>query len=115
MLDCSNGIGGDRIEPFLPIIREFIDLSIFNTSDVQKLNTNTGAEYVHKEQLYPELYQDQIKDTPLEKIYSCSFDGDADRIVYYIPVEGFQNINLLDGDRYITLFAQFFKVILDKI
>lgn len=44
----------------------------------------------------------------MDHIRCVSFDGDADRIVYFLPVDGFKSMLLLDGDRYITLFAVFF-------
>jgi len=44
-----------------------------------------------------------------------AFDGDADRIVYYLPDKEFKNFLLLDGDRIICLFATFFKSALDAL
>lgn len=44
----------------------------------------------------------------------AAFDGDADRIVYFLPTEDLVDIKMLDGDRYIVLFAKLFKVALAK-
>lgn len=38
----------------------------------------------------------------------CSFDGDADRIVYYYP-DSQGRFHLLDGDKIATLISTFFK------
>lgn len=79
-----------------------------NFNDDQNLNIDCGAEYVHKKQHYPVNAVENLKKMDLSKTRCLSFDGDADRIVYYLPIEGFEKLHLLDGDRYISLFAKFF-------
>lgn len=49
-----------------------------------------------------------MKKLDLAKTRCLGFDGDADRIVYYLPVEGFGSIKLLDGDKIISLYALMF-------
>lgn len=45
---------------------------------------------------------------------SCSFDGDADRIVYYYTdSEG--KFHLLDGDKIATLISAFLKELLTQV
>lgn len=45
---------------------------------------------------------------------ACSFDGDADRIVYYYTdPEG--NFHLLDGDKIATLISTYLKQLLTQV
>lgn len=44
----------------------------------------------------------------------CSFDGDADRIVYYyLDVDG--HFHLIDGDKIATLISSFLKELLLEV
>ena len=55
----------------------------FNCENHEKWNTNCSAGYSHKERKYPlnkvELYPNIIK--------KLSFDGEVDRIIYYILIK----------------------------
>lgn len=69
-------------------------MNLINT-DVENpsnLNKDCGAEYVHKEQKIPINW----KGEPLSK--NVSFDGDADRQIYFYTDEN-ENIKILDGDK----------------
>lgn len=44
-----------------------------------------------------------------------AFDGDADRIVYFLPKPTLDELILFDGDRMICLFGVFFKKILGEL
>lgn len=44
----------------------------------------------------------------------CSFDGDADRIVYYYKDET-GHFHLIDGDKIATLISIFLKELLGKV
>lgn len=44
----------------------------------------------------------------------CSFDGDADRIVYYYRNEDGQ-FHLIDGDKIATLISSFLKELLLEV
>ena len=44
----------------------------------------------------------------------CSFDGDADRIVYYYS-DDHGRFHLLDGDKIATLISTFLKELLTKV
>lgn len=50
--------------------------------------------------------------TPGERC--CSFDGDADRIVYYYS-ESEGQFHLLDGDKIATLISTFLKELLTQV
>ncbi|TVY82654.1 Phosphoacetylglucosamine mutase [Lachnellula suecica] len=105
-VDCANGVGGPKLAELLKYIPKGseggVDIKIIN-DDVLKaevLNHECGADFVKTKQRAP----------PSSKAGNnercCSYDGDADRIIYYFndPENGFR---LLDGDRIATLAASF--------
>jgi phosphoacetylglucosamine mutase len=71
-----------------------------NIGNDQLLNLNCGADFVKVQQKSPESL-------PPSLLRRCvSFDGDADRVVYYYT-DGDKIFHLLDGDRIATL-SKFF-------
>lgn len=80
MIDGADGIGGLKITDLEPIQNQDkydLKIEIINDSSAGFLNDECGAEHVHKIRTWPRNAEN----------YSCdkwiSFDGDADRIVYY--------------------------------
>lgn len=66
------------------------------------LNNACGADFVKTSQRLPPSLADKLK--PGER--ACSFDGDADRIIYYyLDEEG--TFKMLDGDKIAALVAAF--------
>ena len=56
------------------------------------------------------LYQKAPEHLPLKRFPKyCSFDGDADRLIYFFQDENNQ-FRLLDGDRFSVLFALFLSM-----
>lgn len=102
-VDCANGVGGPKLAEFMKYLpRGTLEIKIIN-DDILKaeaLNHDCGADFVKTKQRAPP----SSKASYLERC--CSYDGDADRIVYYYndPEHGFR---LLDGDRIATLAASF--------
>jgi phosphoacetylglucosamine mutase len=93
-VDCANGVGAPKLADFLKYVdREVWTANIVN-DDIHtkgKLNYNAGADYVKTQQKAP---LGSVL-TPGERY--CSFDGDADRLVYYSADEGKVSChNLLD-------------------
>ncbi|CCH40582.1 putative phosphoacetylglucosamine mutase [Wickerhamomyces ciferrii] len=110
-IDAANGIGGPKIQELISnYLSEYIDFEIVNNNyqDPQALNVGSGADYVKTNQSLP----NGINPHPLN-LYS-SFDGDADRVVFYYT-DSQKNFKLLDGDKISTLLAGFFKNLLEKI
>ncbi|KAG9233105.1 N-acetylglucosamine-phosphate mutase-like protein [Amylocarpus encephaloides] len=110
-VDCANGVGGPKVAEFLKVLKEVgqqakaeVDLKVRIVNDdvlkAEALNHDCGADFVKTRQRAPP----SSKAGPNERC--CSYDGDADRIVYYFvdPQQGFR---LLDGDRIATLAASF--------
>ncbi|KAF9206015.1 Phosphoacetylglucosamine Mutase [Haplosporangium sp. Z 27] len=102
VLDCANGVGAPKFKEFLPHLGDVISVKIVNddVEDASKLNLNAGADYVKTGQRAPV----GLKMTPLERY--ASFDGDADRLVYYYQDED-GTFKLLDGDKIAGLAAMY--------
>lgn len=109
-IDAANGIGGPKIEKlFAEYLSDYIEYTIVNNkyTDPEALNVGSGADFVKTNQKLP----NGISAEPLQ-LYS-SFDGDADRVVFYYNDE--QGVfKLLDGDKISTLLAGFLKDLAEK-
>ncbi|KAI9287689.1 hypothetical protein BC943DRAFT_318623 [Umbelopsis sp. AD052] len=102
-VDCANGVGAPKLKEFL----KYIDSNVWSANIVNddiktpgKLNYNAGADYVKVQQK-----------APLGAVLNagdryCSFDGDADRLVYYYADDA-GVFHLLDGDKIAGLAAMF--------
>lgn len=105
-IDTANGIGGPQLKKLLAskdwvVPSDQIEI-INDKSDVPKLlNSECGADYVKTNQRLPK----GLSPSSFESLY-CSFDGDADRVVFYY-VDSELKFHLLDGDKISTLFAKF--------
>ena len=103
-LDCANGVGAIAAKDFIEFISpQTLKINIFsdNIENDQLLNLNCGADFVKVQQKSPESL-------PPSLLRRCvSFDGDADRVVYYYTERGNEDekriFHLLDGDRIATL------------
>ncbi|KHN31412.1 Phosphoacetylglucosamine mutase [Glycine soja] len=76
-----------------------------SSEDGGVLNDGVGADYVQKEKVLPNNFGS--KDTGIRCV---SLDGDADRLVYFtVPPESSGRIDLVDGDKILSLFALFIR------
>ena len=106
-LDCANGVGAIAAKDLRElkfISPQVLKINIFsdNIENDQLLNLNCGADFVKVQQKSPE----SLPGTLLRRC--VSFDGDADRVVYYFTDES--GFHLLDGDRIATLSKFFFDL-----
>ncbi|KAL9231219.1 hypothetical protein vseg_006474 [Gypsophila vaccaria] len=104
LVDGANGVGGDKLE----ILKEMCDgllVEVRNTSKSEgTLNEGVGADFVQKEKVLPSGFG------PSDEGLRCaSFDGDADRLVYFLVQPNSKTIELVDGDKILSLFALFIK------
>lgn len=101
-IDAANGVGGPKIEELAKYLEGFISVKVVNNKydQPQLLNSNCGADYVKTQQKLPSGIEPENL-----KLYA-SFDGDADRIVFFF-VDEENNFKLLDGDKIATLCASF--------
>ncbi|NWS70071.1 AGM1 mutase, partial [Crotophaga sulcirostris] len=107
-IDCANGIGALKLlemEPYFP--KEML-IHLYNDGTKEKLNHLCGADFVKVHQKPPA----GLDMKPNERC--CSFDGDADRIVYYYK-DPTGHFHLIDGDKIATLISIFLKELLAKI
>ncbi|CAK5023965.1 unnamed protein product [Meloidogyne enterolobii] len=122
-LDCANGVGSLWIVKYLEnngfickngldVTKEeeeknlgkniLVNLFNTNTNDGELLNNGCGADFVKIKTSLPSNFP-----TALPVGTRCaSFDGDADRLIYFYPnLEG--KICLLDGDHICAIFTKF--------
>ncbi|XP_044502095.1 phosphoacetylglucosamine mutase isoform X2 [Mangifera indica] len=105
MVDGANGVGGEKLE----IMKTKLNgLAIEVRNDGKGggvLNEGVGADFVQKEKVAPHGFSSNCAG-----IRCASLDGDADRLVYFIvPSNSGCKIDLVDGDKILSLFAVFIK------
>ncbi|CAD5118147.1 DgyrCDS6883 [Dimorphilus gyrociliatus] len=99
IVDCANGVGAKRLKDIAERFDKILSIEIRNAGE-GKLNYRCGADYVKVNQRGPEGID------CIEGQKYASFDGDADRIVFYYTDK--DNIfHLLDGDKVATLIASY--------
>ncbi|KAK4702567.1 phosphoacetylglucosamine mutase, partial [Phenoliferia sp. Uapishka_3] len=101
-VDCANGVGAPKLAAFATHLGSLLPLHITSDSisTPGALNKNCGADYVKTQQKAPP----GVTLVPGNRY--CSYDGDADRIVYYFADEQ-GTFKLLDGDKIAGLAAGF--------
>jgi phosphoacetylglucosamine mutase len=104
VVDASNGVGSIALErvqsEMISVNITDLTLNVQNIARSKPVNLDCGAEYVQKGQQPPSgIDMECIKGQLV-----CSFDGDADRIVFHGILDG-QSWALLDGDKIACLFA----------
>jgi phosphoacetylglucosamine mutase len=75
-VDCANGVGGHVMPEFCKLVKEHLQVTLYNVEETSLLNNKCGADYVKTELQFPRNYKHEESST------SLSFDGDADRIVF---------------------------------
>ncbi|NXF91740.1 AGM1 mutase, partial [Eubucco bourcierii] len=107
-VDCANGIGALKLSEMKPYLPKEVLIHLYNDGTKEKLNHFCGADFVKVNQKAPR----GLDLKPNERC--CSFDGDADRIVYYYKDTSGQ-FHLIDGDKIATLISIFLKELLAKV
>ncbi|POW04748.1 hypothetical protein PSHT_11108 [Puccinia striiformis] len=105
MVDCANGVGAPKLkamEAYLKSSALQLKLTSTDVESSEKLNKDCGADYVKTTQSAPS----GVTLEPLAR--ACSYDGDADRIVYYYYSKD-KTFRLMDGDKIATLVASYIK------
>lgn len=108
VVDGSYGIGSISVIDLASTVNKIkngsLDIDLRNGAFEGPVNDGCGAEYVQKEQLPPKNFNPQ---EDVGKIL-CSFDGDADRIVFHSFLKEQNNEwILIDGDKIAALFSLF--------
>ncbi|NXE79100.1 AGM1 mutase, partial [Cochlearius cochlearius] len=107
-IDCANGIGALKLSEMEPYFPKEVLIHLYNDGTKEKLNHLCGADFVKVHQKPPR----GLDMKPNERC--CSFDGDADRIVYYYK-DATGRFHLIDGDKIATLISIFLKELLAKV
>ncbi|XP_063964130.1 phosphoacetylglucosamine mutase-like [Lytechinus pictus] len=108
LLDGANGVGALKVMQFLNHMESSIlNITVCNDGSNGKLNEMCGADYV-------KVQQKPSSGMPSQVAVKCvSFDGDADRIVYFYTDTN-QCFHLLDGDKIATLIAGYIQELLTQ-
>ncbi|KAK1789508.1 hypothetical protein P4O66_015423 [Electrophorus voltai] len=107
LVDGANGIGALKLREMEAFLKYELQVALFNDGSSGKLNHLCGADYVKVHQRAPE----GMHMGPGERC--CSFDGDADRIIYYYN-DTAGRFRLLDGDKIATLISMSLKELLTQ-
>ncbi|XP_059898484.1 phosphoacetylglucosamine mutase [Gadus macrocephalus] len=107
LVDGANGIGALKLREMEPYLQGALKVSLFCDGTGGKLNHQCGADFVKVQQNSPKGIVMKAGER------CCSFDGDADRIVYYYS-DDHGRFHLLDGDKIATLISTFLKELLTK-
>ena len=104
VVDCANGVGAFAIENISKYLGSTLQFVPYNTDTVTPgvLNHSCGADYVKTTQKLPPSLAGVLK--PGDR--GASFDGDADRLMYFYLDERGQ-FRMLDGDKIAALVAGF--------
>lgn len=103
-MDCANGVGTQAVAEISQYLGDTLQLIPHNTaaSTTGALNNACGADFVKTTQKLPPSLHGVLK--PGQR--GCSFDGDADRLIYYyLDERGI--FRMLDGDKIAALVAAF--------
>lgn len=98
LVDCANGIGAIAIKRFTNNKK----IIIMNKGP-KHLNHECGADYVKTNGRPPKYYDFYDEDSDV--VTFASFDGDADRLIYYT----YPDFKLIDGDYQAALCARYFS------
>ncbi|MCI4388910.1 hypothetical protein PGIGA_G00091340 [Pangasianodon gigas] len=107
LVDGANGIGALKMREMEAFLKSELQVELFNDGSSGKLNYLCGADYVKVQQKPPQ----GMHMGPGQRC--CSFDGDADRIVYYYN-DSAGRFHLLDGDKIATLISTYLKELLTQ-
>eukprot|EP00041_Stephanoeca_diplocostata_P012748 m.214191 g.214191 ORF g.214191 m.214191 type:complete len:550 (+) comp19071_c0_seq3:126-1775(+) len=100
-VDCANGVGAPQFATLATALADSLHVQLFNTGG-GVLNENCGADYVKTTQSAAQGM------TFADGDQCASFDGDADRLMFFFTQEG-GKFCMLDGDRIAILFAVFLQ------
>ncbi|OWM64099.1 hypothetical protein CDL15_Pgr018670 [Punica granatum] len=105
IVDGAHGVGGEKLDSLMKLL-DGLNIEVRNSGKgTGILNEGVGADFVQKEKVVP----DNFDSNDLGK-RCASLDGDADRLVYFtVPSADSNKIDLVDGDKILSLFALYIK------
>ncbi|KAL6327798.1 hypothetical protein AAG906_025718 [Vitis piasezkii] len=103
IVDGANGVGGEKLAGLKKMFNSLV-IDVRNSGkEGGVLNEGVGADYVQKEGCSCGFGPSDVG------LRCASLDGDADRLVYFLVLPKDNNIDLVDGDKILSLFALFVK------
>lgn len=109
IVDCANGVGAyalTQLQQYIPASQLKVRALRTDIKTQGALNNGCGADYVKTNQRLPLGLESEEGIEAGQRL--CSYDGDADRIVYYYlrgsPKQK-ESFRLLDGDKIASLAA----------
>ena len=105
VVDGANGIGALKLKKMQQFLGNSLNIEVINDGN-GVLNENCGADFVKVQQKAPK----ELNLEPTKRY--VSFDGDADRIVYFYGNSKEKVFRLLDGDKIAVLIASHLKHLL---
>lgn len=104
-VDCANGVGSIHLARIAEQLKGHLEITAFNTDIAEKvlLNSYCGAEFVQKDNKLPANI-DKLED--MNKF--ASFDGDADRLIYFMRT-GTDGLKVIDGDKQFALLSVYIQ------
>lgn len=110
-VDCANGVGAPKLARLAPLLEESGLKLVLRNRGGGALNGGCGSDFLQKDKKLPETFEDLPPGTRCAAI-----DGDADRLMYFTPVENPKGYaQLFDGDRIATLAAAYCHDLLDAL
>lgn len=106
-IDGANGVGAHKMREMIDY-QKSLSIQIFNDGSSGILNYKCGADYVKVDQTFPEGTE------ILKNKRYASFDGDADRVVYFYCDEA-SAFHLLDGDKIASLVAKYLQELVEHL
>ncbi|KAG9048890.1 Phosphoacetylglucosamine Mutase [Tulasnella sp. UAMH 9824] len=103
IVDCANGVGALSLAAFSKHVEGVFQFQPVNT-DLQTpglLNYKAGADFVKTSQSIPPALEGKLSAGQR----AASFDGDADRLMYFYLDEQTSQFRMLDGDKIAALVA----------
>lgn len=105
VVDGANGVGAIKLKQMQQFLGNSLDITIINDGN-GKLNHECGADFVKVQQQPPKSLNFETNKRYL------SYDGDADRIIYYYKSAKSGDFHMCDGDKIAVLLAAYLKQLL---
>jgi phosphoacetylglucosamine mutase len=109
-VDTANGVAGLKLQELNDTVDGALGFEILNDSD-GVLNLNCGADFIKTSRRAP-VFRKLDGYTPAPSEIFASFDGDADRLLFFSGLTGTQ---VLDGDAQAVFLAHYIKPLLGQV
>lgn len=81
-MDCANGVGAPKMAALAAALQGALAVDLRNTGE-GVLNSGCGSDFLQKDRQLPAGFQGVGPGARC-----CAVDGDADRLMYFTPLEG---------------------------